>query len=139
MHNNIIIRGAALVMCLWAGAALAADFAIIVNKANANPIDRAQVTRMYIGELKAWPDGVPVALIDLPESDPLRAQFATEVAGKSLASLKALWAQHAFSGRALPPKVLDSDAKVKEFVAANKSAIGYVKASSVDETVKAVK
>jgi len=134
------LRAALLGAALLCGAtSFAADFAIIVNKSNSHAIDKPQVTRMYLGEVKAWPDGAPVVLLDLPEADPLRAQFATEVAGKSMQSLKALWAQHAFSGRALPPKVMDSDAEVKKAVASNKAAIGYVKAGSVDDSVKVVK
>jgi ABC-type phosphate transport system substrate-binding protein len=117
----------------------AADFAVIVNKSNTNALDRALVARMFTGDVKSWPDGSPLLLLDLPESDPLRAQFATEVTGKTLTSLKALWAQHAFSGRALPPKVVESDAEVKKLVAGSKNAVGYIKITSVDDTVKVVK
>ena len=58
--------------------------------------------------------------------------------GKSVGNVKAVWAQLVFSGRALPPKQAASDDEVKKLVAANKSAIGYVKASSLDDSVKAV-
>lgn len=138
MYTTTLRVGIPILLALC-GNAQAADFAIIVNKANASTVDRAQVTKMYTGDLKAWADGSPIVLLDLPESDPLRAQFATDVAGKSLSSLKSLWAQHAFSGRALPPKVLESDAEVKKLVAANRNAVGYVKSTSVDDSVRTVK
>jgi hypothetical protein len=43
-----------------------------------------------------------------------------------------------FSGKALPPKQMGSDDEMKKFVASNKGAIGYIKASSLDDSVKAV-
>jgi ABC-type phosphate transport system substrate-binding protein len=60
------------------------------------------------------------------------------VLGKTVGNVKAIWAQLVFSGRALPPKQAASDDEVKKLVAGNKNAIGYIKASSVDDSVKAV-
>lgn len=76
--------------------------------------------------------------IDLPEDNPVRASFSTDGLGKSVGNVKAVWAQLVFSGRALLPKQASSDDEVKKLVAANKNAIGYVKASSLDDSVKAV-
>jgi hypothetical protein len=47
-----------------------------------------------------------------------------------------MWAQQVFSGKGLPPKVIDGDAEVKKAVAAQGNAIGYIKPSSVDDSVK---
>jgi len=76
--------------------------------------------------------------IDLPETNPVRASFSTEVLGKTIASLRALWAQMIFSGKALPPRQVVTDDDVKKLVATNKGAIGYIKPSSVDDSVMAV-
>ena len=118
--------------------AYAGDYVVIVNKDNQSAVDKAMVAKIYTGDLKAWKDGSTVAPIDLPEDNPVRASFSTEVLGKSVGNVKAVWAQLVFSGRALPPKQASSDDEVKKLVAGNKSAIGYVKASSVDDSVKAV-
>jgi ABC-type phosphate transport system substrate-binding protein len=125
-------------LCMSATAAWAGDYAVIVNKANAAPVDKDTVVKIYTGQLKSWKDGSPVAAVDLPESDPARASFTSEVLGKTVANVKALWAQMIFSGQALPPKQASSDDEVKKLVSANKGAIGYVKASSVDDSVRAV-
>jgi ABC-type phosphate transport system substrate-binding protein len=120
-------------------AAFGADFVVIVNKANATPIDKALVAKLYTGDAKNWADGTPVALIDQDDASAVRAEFAQAITGKSVASLRALWAQHTFSGRALPPKVVGGDAAVKSAVAANRAAIGYVSAGSVDDSVRVVR
>jgi ABC-type phosphate transport system substrate-binding protein len=118
------------------GVAFSGDFVVIVNKASTAPVDKATVAKIYQGELKSWPDGTPATAIDLPEDNPTRAAFCTEVVGKSVANLKALWAQMVFSGKALPPKMVASDDDVKKAVSGAKGGVGYIKASAVDDSVK---
>lgn len=119
--------------------AWAADVVVIVNKANTNAVDKALVVKIYTGEAKNWPDGGPVFALDQGEDNPIRADFNSSVLGKSSGNMKALWAQNIFAGKGLPPKVVDLDAEVKKVVSTNKNTIGYIKASSVDDTVKVVK
>ena len=128
-----LFTGAALSLPAWA-----ADVVVIVNKANANAVDKALVVKIYTGEAKNWPDGGPVFPLDQGDDSPIRADFNRSVLGKSSGNMKALWAQNIFSGKGLPPKVVNPDAEVKKIVSANKNAIGYIKSSSVDDTVKVV-
>jgi ABC-type phosphate transport system substrate-binding protein len=137
-RSNISSSLAVIALALLATAARAGDFAVIVNKDNSSPVDKEMVAKIYSGDLKSWKDGAPVLAIDLPESNPARASFSTELLGKTVANVKALWAQMIFSGKALPPKQVATDDDVKRLVAANKGAIGYIKAASVDDSVKAV-
>lgn len=134
-------RGTLAALLLMSGlwtVAHAGDYVVIVNKDNAAAVDKAFIAKIYTGDAKAWKDGSTIAPIDLPEDNPVRASFSTDVLGKSVGNVKAVWAQLVFSGRALPPKQASSDDEVKKLVAANKNAIGYVKASSLDDSVKAV-
>lgn len=128
-----LFTGAALSLPAWA-----ADVVVIVNKANTNAADKALVVKIYTGEAKNWPEGGPVFALDQGDDNPIRADFNSSVLGKSSGNMKALWAQNIFSGKGLPPKVVDSDAEVKKVVSTNKNAIGYIKSSSVDDTVKVV-
>lgn len=136
MNINKLLATTVLAAC--ALPAMAGDWAVIVNKANDNAVDKALVAKIYVGESKVWGNGGSIAAFDLPEDNPLRASFDNEAVGKSPAAMKTLWTQNTFTGKAVPPKVAPSDDEVKKAVAANKNAIGYVKASSVDDTVKAV-
>ena len=118
--------------------AWAADVVVIVNKNNSNTVDKAFVVKIYTGEAKNWPDGGTVLALDQGEDNPIRADFNSSVLNKNVGNMKALWAQNIFSGKGLPPKVVDPDAEVKKIVSTNKNAIGYIKASSADDTVKVV-
>lgn len=135
MKTTRLLTACALLACL--APAFAGDMVVIVNKANDNTVDKTLIARIYQGESRTWPNGGSIAAYDLPEDNPERAAFDSDVVGKSQPGLKSLWAQNVFTGKALPPKTAASDDDVKKAVAANKNAIGYVKASSVDDTVKA--
>lgn len=137
-NNCRRLFGALLVAAavLIGSSAYAGDFAVIVNKDNTLPVDKETVARMFCGELKAWKDGTTVMAVDLPETNPVRSSFSADVLGKTVANIKALWAQLIFSGKALPPKQVSSDEEVKKLVNSNKGAIGYIKASSVDDSVR---
>jgi ABC-type phosphate transport system substrate-binding protein len=124
---------------LWAAVpAVAGDFAVIVNKANTSAVDKDAIAKVYTGDKKIWDDGIPVMAVDLPADNTVRASFSGDVLGKTVATMKAFWAQLVFSGKALPPKVASSDEDVKRLVSANKGAIGYIKPSSVDDSVRVV-
>ncbi len=116
----------------------ATDIAVIVNKENAGPVDVKLITEIYTGQTKLWRSGEAVLAFDLPEDAPVRAAFSTAVLGRSVSNMKALAAQNLFSGKAVPPKQVPSDEEVKKAVSGHKNAIGYIKASSVDESVKVI-
>ena len=129
----VLFSGCILSLPVWAS-----DVVVIVNKTNTNPVDKAVVIKIFTGVTKSWADGGPIFAIDQGEDNPVRADFYSSVLGKSSGNMKALWAQNIFSGKGLPPKIVDPDAEVKKVVSTNKNAIGYIKASSVDDTIKVV-
>lgn len=133
-----LIQSAALLAAgtLLGAAAYAGEVVAIGNKANTNTVDKALVAKAYSGETRTWGDGGAIALIDQGDDNPVRADFNQSFLGKSNGNVKAMWGQLIFTGKALPPKVIDGDAEVKKAVAANRNAIGYVRPASVDDTVR---
>jgi ABC-type phosphate transport system substrate-binding protein len=127
-----------LIAALFSSSASAvAGVVAIVNKANTSA-DRATIGRLYTLETKTWSDGTPAKLYDLSgESE--REAFFQAYTGKSAGSIKSLWSRAVFSGRGVPPKMFDSSADVKNEVAKDKNAVGYVDESSVDSSVRVVR
>jgi ABC-type phosphate transport system substrate-binding protein len=134
MKSSIIALFAAMI---FSGSAMAEQIVVIVNLGNDAKISRERITSYYLGEEKSWIGGLPVKLLDLPTDSATRATFAKEVLGKSIQQTKDLWSQNVLSGKASPPKEMASDEEVKKAVSSSKLAIGYIKASSLDDTVKA--
>jgi ABC-type phosphate transport system substrate-binding protein len=116
--------------------AWADDVLVIINKDNPNAVNAEFVTRVYTGALKGWPDGNTVMAFDQSDETEVREMFCAWVLRKSPANVKAIWSQNIFTGKGLPPKVAAPDAAMKRAVAANRYAIGYIRASQLDDTVK---
>jgi ABC-type phosphate transport system substrate-binding protein len=138
-HSWINYLVAALLSTLLNVYAMADDVVIIINKENRNPIDRALVIKIYTGAARGWEDGTPILAFDLDEARPAREEFYTKIIGKSRGAIRAIWAQNIFTGKGLPPKVANPDVEMKKIVKANINAIGYIRSSSADESVKVVK
>ena len=117
---------------------LAGDVVVIVNKSNPHTVDKAFVTKVFLGKIGEWPDGTAIEAYDQAEDNPLHDKFYSELLGKSPALVKALWAQNIFSGKRLPPKIANPDTLMKQWVISNKKAIGYISTSSLDNTVRVV-
>ena len=139
MRSTFISCVAATLLSAMACGAIAADYVIIVNKDNTNPVDHDFAAKAYRGEAKSWPGGGNVATVALPEENAARIAFDKEILGKSPAQAKNLWAQLTFSGKAVPPKMADNDSAVVKAVEENKNAIGYVAPGAAGASVRVVK
>jgi ABC-type phosphate transport system substrate-binding protein len=115
---------------------LADDIVIIVNRDNMNTVDAVFVQRVYVGAIKGWPDGTAVMVFDQPEGSDAREVFCTTVLKKSVTNVKAIWSQNIFTGKGLPPKITTPDLAIKQAVASNLGAIGYIHAAQLDASVK---
>lgn len=124
------------VLLASSGSAVAGVVAI-VNKANTGA-DKATIGRLYSLEAKSWSDGALAKLYDLSGQSE-REAFCQAYTGKSASAIKSTWARAVFTGRAVPPRVLDSDSEVKNEVANDKNAVGYVDESSVDGSVRVIR
>lgn len=122
---------------LVASASAFADVVAIVNKANLSA-DKSTIGRFYTGETKSWSDGAQAKLYDLSDES-ARNEFCMAYTGKSAGAIKTAWAKAVFAGRATPPKLLDADRDVKNEVARDKNAVGYVNESSVDASVRVIR
>ena len=138
MKKHAIVCALMLAIAGFVNPAFAGDVVIIVNKANNNPIDKAMIAKIYDGKFKSWTSGGAVAYLSLPDGNPEMSDFCEAMMGKSLSHMKMVWAQMMFSGQALPPKQVASDEDMKKVVSSNVNAIGFIKAASVDDSVKVV-
>jgi ABC-type phosphate transport system substrate-binding protein len=114
-----------------------ADIAVIVNPGNANALDKSEITKIYLGKSKNFPDGVKVNPVD-QDGNSVNDEFNDKVVGKSSSQLNAYWSKLVFTGKGTPPTKLGNDQDVLSFVSSNADAIGYIDSSKVNDTVKVV-
>lgn len=129
-----------LVCCLVAIPAMAADdIVVIVNHdISVNKLSREEVIDIFLGRNRHLSSGVTALPKDLPGTSLEREQFYSRLTGKNLNEINAYWARLTFSGRAVPPAIVNSQEEVIQMVTDNRSAIGYLARSKVTPAVKIV-
>ena len=135
-HKYLLII--AVMVGLLSYSATAADYAVVVNKDNAATLSQKDISRIFLGKLKAFPDGgQAVPIIQTTGSDISKA-FIEGVLKKRSSQYRSYWSKMVFTGKGNPPKEVADDAEAKELVSKNPSIIGIIKASAVDASVKVV-
>ncbi len=107
------------------------EFKVIVNADNpVGILTPDDVSRLFLRKTATWWSGRPVLPVDQNQHAPARAAFLREIHQKNEQALDAFWRQQVFTGKAVPPLVLGSDAEVIDFVGRNPTAVGYVSAGA---------
>jgi ABC-type phosphate transport system substrate-binding protein len=126
----------ALIISLVSSLALA-ETAVIVSASNGNTsIDKTTVSKIFLGKSKSFPDGSQAVPVDQGDGSTIRNLFNSQILGKSDSQLKSYWSRLIFTGKGTPPKQVGNEGEVKKLVANNPNTIGYIDASTVDNSVK---
>lgn len=116
-----------------------ADIAVVVNAANpVQQLSVQQVSDLYLGRARNFPNGEYALVFDLMRGDTLRQEFFSALAGMTPQQVNAYWSRLMFTGQVLPPQQLPNDAMVLDIVRRNPGAIGYVKSQALDASVRVV-
>jgi len=103
---------------------------VVIGNLAAPTMTKDEVTQFFLGKNQAMKP------LDRPNSEPIKTQFYQKLSGQDLSQIKATWSRLVFTGKATPPKELPDAAAVKQAVAADPKAIGYIDKSEVDSSVK---
>ena len=134
--KHLVKTTLALTLALGLSAAYSQVAVVVGAKSTATALTTEQAAALFLGKSDQIPGVGTALLLDQAESNAVREQFYSKVAGKSGAQVKAAWSRLVFSGKATPPKEIANSAEVKKMVANNANAIGYIEKSAVDGTVK---
>lgn len=117
------------------------SFAVIVHPDNPTPTLTAKDLKMiFLGDQTTWPDGQPLKVAALKNGE-MHKEFLKDMVKLSPMKFAMHWKQKIFTGSATGCHInfFKSEDKVKEYVKANPTAIGYISVDSVDDTVKEIK
>jgi ABC-type phosphate transport system substrate-binding protein len=114
---------------------------IIVNQSN--PVENFSfddLRKIFLGERSHWPNGRRITIVMLDPSQPERKAVLRDIYGMNEKDLNNHFIQGVFSGAVfVSPKNLATPPDVLRFVFNVPGAIGYVRASDVDSTVKVLR
>ena len=95
----------------------------------------SQLLDFYSGEKRVWKDGSAVTVFDLKPKLEFKDNFY-KVLGKSSSRMKSIWMINMLSGEGDPPESLKTEEEMLKKVAETEGAIGFVRKSIVNGSVK---
>jgi ABC-type phosphate transport system substrate-binding protein len=132
--NRIAFTAIGLTLTL--ASAQADVVAVVSSKSPISTLSKNQVADIFLGKTARFPDGTPAVPIDQTEGMPARDEFYANFTGKTAAQIKAHWSKIIFTGRGQPPKAVLNSGEIKQSLAQDPRAIGYIERNAVDSSVK---
>lgn len=112
------------------------DYVIVANKdVPGTNINMAALKGIYLREVRNWGGGGEVVPVDLTTG----GSFYQNLFGKSYVQMQAYWLNMRIKYSVNLPVSKKDPASAKQFIASNKGAIGFLKDSDVDDSVKVLK
>ena len=97
-------------------------------------LDRSLLRSVFTMRLRQWPDGSPVRVFVLPDSDPLSDLFYRQRLGMYSYVLRRAWDRMVFTGTGFAPTVVQTEKEMIERVRSTPGAIGYVRKRELSES-----
>jgi phosphate transport system substrate-binding protein len=115
--------------------------AIIVNQSNTiDDLSLKDLRTVFLGERSHWPNGRRITLVMMDPGLSERGAVLRDVCRMSETEFSRHFLQGLFTGEVfVSPKTLSTSVGVRKFVFNVPGAIGYLRASDVDSTVKVIK
>jgi len=112
------------------------DFVVVANKQMAGTsINKNALKGIYLREIKNWSNGNEIIVVNLEDG----GDFYQNLFGKSTVQMQAYWLNMRIKYSVDLPVTKNDSAGVKQFVASNEGAIGFIKKSELDDSVKVLK
>jgi hypothetical protein len=116
------------------------SLAIVVN--TGNPVDglsMKELRQIFMGERSHWPNGHRITLVVMEPGTPERRAVLREIYHMSEADFSRHFLHGLFTGELfVSPKTLATPVGVRKFIFNVPGAIGYLRASDVDHSVKVI-
>lgn len=139
MKTKLFSRVIGLTFLLVLSGPTLAELVVVVNPQNSlQALSKEDVARMYLGKTKNFPNGSTLATLDLHKDSKVREEFYRKVTNKTPSQISSYWSRLIFTGKGVPPRALDSEAAVKEWVATHPESIAYIDSATVDASVKVI-
>lgn len=114
-----------------------AGLVVIVNlNSKITSVNVDDLKSLYLGKISSLEDVKMEAAYN--RSEKLIESFSELVLGKTFKQYYSYWAVRVFTGKGTPPKNLENDNEVKDWIRNHENFIGFIEQSSLDATVKSV-
>ena len=113
---------------------------VIVNSETVSKLLLSQnaLSAIFGMRLRKWEDGSPIKVFVLPDDNLLHVEFSKYILHVFPYQLRAAWDRFVFSGTGEEPVKVMSEQQMRDLVGSTPGAIGYLRGSMIDDTVKAI-
>ncbi len=101
-------------------------FVLSAKNSGEEIIDKEMVRNIYLGNKLFWKSGKRILPVHLKVTDSSFQAFLEEVINMDKTQFTSYWRRKLFSGRAYPPKQLERDDLIIEYVRDNTDGIGVI-------------
>jgi hypothetical protein len=116
-----------------------ADFYIVVPvESTVHALTQKEAVDLFMGRNRAFANGEPVAILDLPRDHPLHAQFYQALTGMGPAQVNSYWARLMFSGQNMPPRSLPDESSIIEAVKRHPNTLAWLSKEPADKRLRTV-
>ncbi|MBI3774102.1 MAG: hypothetical protein HY273_00870 [Gammaproteobacteria bacterium] len=115
---------------------LLSGLVVIVNKANTNLVDPADISNIYRDRVTRWPSGARILALNLPLDSNERRQFTTSILNMSPLDAATEAANRTITNRAQNEYRTKSADVVVSYIERHENAIGYVPADAISASSK---
>ena len=115
--------------------------AIVVNRSNPiNNLSSAELCKIFLGTRSQWPSGRRITVAMLDYGEPARKAVLRQVYRMDEESYRNYFLKEVYRGEVFAaPKTLDSPVVMRKFIFNAPGAIGYLRSSDVDASVKVLR
>lgn len=114
-----------------------ADFYLVVQAANPQPsLTQKEAVDLFMGRNRAFRNGDPAQVFDLPRDSTQRAEFYQRLTGMGPSQVNSYWARLMFSGQTMPPQAVSDEAAMIDTVKRNPGAIGWLHKEPADKQLR---
>src|SRR3979490_2697033 len=117
------------------------NLAVVVNLSNpVQNLSMPELRRIFLGERSHWPNGRRITLVMMESGQPERAVVLRDICQMNETDFKNHFLHGLFTGEVfVSPKTLATPVGVRKFVFNVPGAIGYLRATDVDASVKVIR
>ena len=114
------------------------DFVVAVSKeSKVEVLTKNEIAKLFLSKIKSFPNGEKAITIEINNKES-QINFYKKLTNKNEKQLLKYWAKMIFTGRGIPPKKLEKESELIEFVTKNKNAITYIKRKDLNKDLKIV-
>ncbi len=115
------------------------EIVIIANKGvEENSVNKAELRNIYLGDKSEWSNGEEIKFVILKRG-PAHEAFLDAYIKKNPKSFVRYWKKLILTGKAVSPKLVDTENDVLDYVSHTEGALGYVSADKNIQDLKQIK